>query len=193
MQDLDLNNRAPHDPRLLDATLAAAKRDGQTVSSGGNVPGALLPGALERDLTVHTDARGSVFEMFDTRWNWHPDPVEFIYCFTIRPGIVKGWALHKEHEDRYILLQGEMELVLYDVRPDSPTCGEIRILHLTEQNRRIVSIPRLVWHADRNIGSKDVIGVNLPTRPYDHANPDKYRLPVNTDLIPHSFGNAQGW
>src|ERR1019366_9985517 len=56
------------------------------------------------------------------------------------------------------------------------TRGEIRIVHLTEQNRRIVNIPRLVWHADHNIGSKDVIAVNLPTRPYEHANPDKYRL-----------------
>jgi dTDP-4-dehydrorhamnose 3,5-epimerase len=188
-----MNNRALHDTRLLDATLAAAKRDVQTVSSDGHASAAPLPGVLARDLTVHTDARGSVFEMFDTRWSWHPDPVVFIYCFTVRPGVVKGWGLHKEHEDRYILLQGEMELVLYDVRPDSPTCGEIRILHLTEQNRRIVNIPRLVWHADRNIGSKDVVAVNLPTRPYDHANPDKYRLPVDTDLIPHSFGNAPGW
>jgi dTDP-4-dehydrorhamnose 3,5-epimerase len=188
-----MNDRALHDSRLLDATLAAAKRDVQTVSLDGHASAAPLPGVLARDLTVHTDARGSVFEMFDTRWNWHTDPVVFIYCFTIRPGVVKGWGLHKEHEDRYILLQGEMELVLYDVRPDSPTCGEIRILHLTEQNRRIVNIPPLVWHADRNIGSKDVVCVNLPTRPYEHANPDKYRLPVDTDLIPHSFGNAQGW
>jgi dTDP-4-dehydrorhamnose 3,5-epimerase len=187
-----MNDRALHDARLLDATLAAAKRDVQTVGPDGQSPSA-LSGVLTRELIVHTDARGTVFEMFDRRWNWHADPVEFIYCFTLRPGVVKGWALHKEHEDRYILLQGEMELVLYDVRPDSPTRGEVRILHLTEQNRRIVNIPRLVWHADRNIGSKDVIAVNLPTRPYEHTNPDKYRLPIDTDLIPHSFGNAQGW
>jgi dTDP-4-dehydrorhamnose 3,5-epimerase len=188
-----MNSKPLRDSRLLDATLAAAKRDVQTVSPENPTPVPLLPGVLARDLTVHADARGSVFEMFDLRWNWHPDPVIFIYCFTIRPGVVKGWGLHKGHEDRYILLQGQMELVLYDVRPDSPTRGEISVVRLTEQNRRIVNIPPLVWHADRNIGSNDVVCVNLPTRPYEHADPDKYRLPLDTDLIPHSFGGAQGW
>ena len=32
------------------------------------------------------------------------------------PAFVKGWGLHKEHEDRYVLLQGELELVVYDVQ-----------------------------------------------------------------------------
>src|ERR1700676_2619118 len=141
-----MNSKPLRDSRLLDATLAAAKRDVQTVSPENPTPVPLLPGVLARDLTVHADARGSVFEMFDSRWDWHPDLVKFIYCFTIRPGVVKGWGLHKEHEDRYILLQGQMELVLYDVRPDSPTRGEISIVQLTEQNRRIVNIPALVWH-----------------------------------------------
>jgi dTDP-4-dehydrorhamnose 3,5-epimerase len=49
-----------------------------------------------------------------------------------------------------------------------------------------------VWHADHNIGTTDVIVVNFPTKPYEHANPDKYRLPLNTDLIPYSFGNVMG-
>lgn len=27
--------------------------------------------------------------------DWHPDPLVFSYLFTIRPGFVKGWGLHK--------------------------------------------------------------------------------------------------
>jgi len=57
----------------------------------------------------------------------------------------------------------------------------------------IVNIPTNVWHADRNIGTTDVLVVNFPTQPYDHAHPDKYRLPLDTDLIPYSFGDARGW
>jgi dTDP-4-dehydrorhamnose 3,5-epimerase len=56
-----------------------------------------------------------------------------------------------------------------------------------------VNIPRFVWHADRNIGTSDVIVINFPTMQYDHAKPDKYRLPIDTDLIPHDFGPAKGW
>ena len=35
--------------------------------------------------------------------------------------------------------------------------------------------------------------VNYPTIQYDHSNPDKYRLPLDTDLIPFSFDGAKGW
>jgi dTDP-4-dehydrorhamnose 3,5-epimerase len=32
-----------------------------------------------------------------------------------------------------------------------------------------------------------VLAVNFPTVPYDRVRPDKYRLPIDTDLIPHRF------
>jgi dTDP-4-dehydrorhamnose 3,5-epimerase len=117
----------------------------------------------------------------------------FAYCFTIRPGIVKGWNLHRRHDDRYAILKGEMELFLFDPRPESSTCGEVCRIVLSDQARALVNIPRNVWHADRNIGASDVVVVNFPTEPYDHENPDKYRLPLDTDLIPFSFDGAKGW
>jgi dTDP-4-dehydrorhamnose 3,5-epimerase len=181
-----------NDGSLLDRTLAAAVRDSPTVTFDGQPLRRLTEGVVIRDLPTHTDERGSVCELFDPRWLSHPDPLVFSYCFTIRPGIVKGWNLHKEHEDRYILLQGELELVLYDPRPESSTCGEICRIVLSEHSRRVVNVPKCVWHADYNIGTKDALVVNFPTMPYDHANPDKYRLPIDTPLIPYGFPLARG-
>jgi dTDP-4-dehydrorhamnose 3,5-epimerase len=178
---------------LLDLTLEAALPDQQTVTPGGNPVGRLTEGVQIRCNPTHTDARGSVFELFDVRWNWHPDPIVFAYCFTIRPGYVKGWSLHRQHEDRYAILKGEMEVVLFDPRPESSTYGEVCRIVLSEQHRSVVNIPKNVWHADHNIGSSEVLAVNFPTTPYDHANPDKHRLPLDTDLIPHSFHGAKGW
>jgi dTDP-4-dehydrorhamnose 3,5-epimerase len=57
----------------------------------------------------------------------------------------------------------------------------------------LVSVPRNVWHADHKIGTRDVVAINCPTVAYDHANPDKYRLPIDTPLIPYSFPRAFGW
>jgi dTDP-4-dehydrorhamnose 3,5-epimerase len=172
---------------LLEATIAAAKKDVATVSSKGESLRRLTHGVVIRRLVTHTDFRGSVTELYDPRWGFHPDPLVFSYLFTIRPGVVKGWSLHQRHEDRYVLLQGEMELVLYDPRPDSPTCGEVCTIVLSEYDRCIVNIPVHVWHADRNIGSRDVVAVNFPTIQYDHTDPDKLRLPIDTPLIPHQF------
>lgn len=178
---------------LLAQTLSAATRDPQSVRADGTSVRPLTDGVRRRATTTFADARGSVVEMFDPRWNWHPDPLVFAYSFTIRPGFVKGWNLHQDHEDRYFILQGEMELVLFDPRPESPTCGQICKIVLSEHHREIVNVPKNVWHADHNIGGKDVVVVNFPTAPYDHANPDKFRLPIDTPLIPYSFAGARGW
>ena len=176
-----------------EASVKAATADVQTVNPDGESTLGTIDGLTFRDAVTHTDDRGTVVEMFDPRWNWHPDPLVFVYSFTIRPGIVKGWGLHKRHEDRYFILQGEMEVVLYDVRPDSSTYGQVSKIVLSEHHRRLVNIPKYVWHADHNIGSRDVVVVNFPTIQYDHSAPDKYRLPLDTDLIPYSFGDARGW
>ncbi|HEY7448173.1 MAG TPA: hypothetical protein VH702_08485 [Vicinamibacterales bacterium] len=177
---------------ILDVTLLAARRDQQMATPEGQRVGRLAEGVQVRPLPTLVDLRGSVCELFDPRWGWHHDPLVFVYCFTIRPGVVKGWNLHREHEDRYALIQGELEVVLYDPRPESSTCGEVSKIVLSEHQRCLVNIPKNVWHADHNIGTTDVLVVNFPTTAYNHARPDKYRLPLDTDLIPYSFGNVIG-
>lgn len=178
---------------LLDQTLASAQRDRQTVTTDGKPVLDLIEGVSFRNVTTHIDGRGTLVEIYDTRWGWHPAPVVFAHCFTIRPGFVKGWGLHETHQDRYFILFGDMELVLFDPRPNSSTCGKINKILMSESNRRLVNIPTHVWHAEYNIGASDVVVIDLPTEPYNHAAPDKYRLPIDTPLIPYSFGNARGW
>jgi dTDP-4-dehydrorhamnose 3,5-epimerase len=168
-------------------------KDTKTVTPDGESIQRLPSGVAFHDVVTHVDERGSVCELFDPRWAWHKDPLVFAYSFTIRPGMIKGWGLHKKHEDRYFILFGEMEVVLYDERPDSPTCGLVAKIVLSEYRRRLMNIPAGVWHANRNLGNKDVVVVNFPTIQYDHADPDKYRLPLDTDKIPYKHESLRGW
>jgi dTDP-4-dehydrorhamnose 3,5-epimerase len=178
---------------ILSRTLNGAVRDTQTVTADGQALRRLTDGVKIRPVKIHADERGSVMEIFDQRWGWHAAPASSFHCCTIRPGFVKGWGLHEEHEDRYFMLQGEMELVLFDPRPSSSTYGEVCKIFMSEYNRCLLNIPTHVWHALHNVGTKDVIIIDMPTAPYDHARPDKYRLPIDTPLIPYSFGSARGW
>ena len=173
--------------------MSAPVQDQQTVTPQGEQTQQLPAGVSFHDVVTHVDDRGAVCELFDPRWGWHPDPLVFAYSFTIRPGMIKGWGVHKKHEDRYFILQGEMEVVLYDERADSPTYGLVAKIVMSEYRRRLMNIPAGVWHADRNLGNKDVVVVNFPTIQYDHTQPDKYRLPLNNDHIPHKFDNPRGW
>lgn len=184
----------PHVPgELLERTLEAAERDRQTVTTKGAPTAPLLDGMSIHRSPTHTDERGTLTEMLDPRWGWHPDPMVSAYYITERPGHAKGWALHKMHDDRYFLIRGEVELVLYDVRPESATRGRLCKLALSDRDHFIVSIPAFVWHASRNLGTGDAILVNFPTKAFDHENPDKYRLPLDSPLIPYSFGDTPGW
>ncbi len=175
---------------MIEATL---NQDVQTVTPEGECVERLPAGVTFHDVVTHVDGRGSVVELYDPRWGWHSDPLVFSYCFTVRPGMIKGWGLYKKHDDRYFILCGELETVLYDERSDSPTRGLVAKVVISEYRRRLLNIPAGVWHANRNIGAKDVVVVNFPTIQYDHANPDKYRLPLDNDHIPYKFDDLRGW
>jgi len=167
-------------------------KDGATVTPEGRSLARVPAGVTFRDAATISDDRGSVVEMFDPRWGWHRDPMVFSYCFTVRPGVVKGWGVHRRHEDRYFILFGEVLVVLYDEREDSPTRGLVAKVVLSEHHRRLMNIPAGVWHADQNLGTTDAVLVNFPTIPYDHADPDKFRLPLVNDRIPYRFEGVRG-
>jgi dTDP-4-dehydrorhamnose 3,5-epimerase len=99
--------------------------------------------------------------------------------------------VHREHEDRYAFLAGELEIVFYDGREDAKSFGLEARVYLSERARQLLIIPRGVWHAERNVGQVDAVVVNFPSIPYDHTNPDKYRLPLDTDELPVQLG--PGW
>ncbi|MGH9365405.1 MAG: cupin domain-containing protein [Thermoanaerobaculia bacterium] len=172
--------------------MTEAVRDPQMVTPEGKSVAPLPHGVSLRDLVTQVDSRGTVFELFDPRWGWHPGPLVFAYVFTVRPGFTKGWGMHERHEDRYAMLFGEVEVVLYDERAGSPTRGLVSKIYLSEYRRQLLNIPAGVWHADHNVGARDAVLVNFPTIPYEHASPDKYRLPLDTDRIPYRFTDPRG-
>jgi dTDP-4-dehydrorhamnose 3,5-epimerase len=173
--------------------MVAIKKDAQSTTVEGQPLEKLPWGVSCHEVTTHVDDRGTLVELFNPTWGWHDAPLVYCYCFTLRPGAIKGWAMHMKHEDRYFILSGELELVLYDDRESSSTRGMVSTLYMSEFRRRLINIPAGIWHANRNVGNKDVVAVNFPTELYDPTDPDKYRLPPNNDTIPHTFESGQGW
>ena len=110
---------------ILEVTLAEAVRDQQTVTDSGVSTVPLIEGVSFRETVTQHDDRGTLVELYDMRWTWHPEPLLYVYSFTLEPGVVKGWALHKEHEDRYFVIEGKMEVVMFDPRHDSSTYGKV--------------------------------------------------------------------
>lgn len=168
-------------------------KDKQTVTSDGEPVGPTIHDVLMRRLRAIEDKRGDITEMFNPAWGLSPEPMVFAYQVTIRPGAVRGWEMHKQQFDRIFISQGSMRWALYDYRPDSPTYKMLNVFVVSELNRTLMIVPPGVIHAVQNIGQKDAMFANFPTRPYDHQNPDKYRFPLKNDVIPFNFDDGPGW
>jgi dTDP-4-dehydrorhamnose 3,5-epimerase len=169
------------------------RKDEQMVTPEGRPVASRIAGVKLRPAITHPDERGEVCEIFNPAWGFHEAPLVYAYQICIRPQRIKGWVVHREQDDRLFVSLGVVKIVLYDDRAGSTTHGMINEIHLGERNRGLITIPSGVFHALQNVGNVDAILVNLPTRPYNHANPDKLRLPLDTDQIPYRFEDRLGW
>lgn len=173
--------------------MLTAKKDSQTVKPTGEPIAPIIAGVQLRYATTNADERGSLTELFNPAWAILDAPLVYAYEFTIRPGVVKGWVMHILQMDRIFLQRGAVRMVLYDDRAESPTYRMLNQFTFTEQNRGLICYPARIYHALQNVGTTDALLVNMPTRPYNHEDPDKYRLPVNNEYIPFKFEGITGW
>lgn len=171
-------------PRPTVLGLERAVKDPQTVTRGGDLVQDEIDGVLVRHSVTHADERGTLTEVFDERWEFTTEPVAYVYTSTVRPDRVRGWVVHLEQDDRLFFITGTAKLALYDAREGSETFGRVNVHYFGDHDRALVRIPAGVVHAVKNVGNDDVVFVNLPTQPYAHEDPDKYRFPLD-DSIPY--------
>lgn len=168
-------------------------KDAPTFSSEGKLLKSLIDGVVVHQLQPVVDRRGEVMEVYRPSWDIHPDPLVFVYQIRISPNATKGWVVHEKQDDRLFNCTGVLRWALFDNREDSPTYKMINDLTFTERTPSLLIIPKGVFHAVKNIGTTEAIFMNMPTRPYDHQDPDKYRLPLKNNLIPFDFEDGSGW
>ncbi|OPY36128.1 MAG: dTDP-4-dehydrorhamnose 3,5-epimerase [Methanoregula sp. PtaU1.Bin051] len=90
-----------------------------------------------------------------------------IYFSVIFPGAIKAWHVHRRMELNYAVISGNIKLVLYDARKDSPTYRELQEIFLGENNYVLVKIPPEVVNGFKAIGNEKAIVANCSTVPHD--------------------------
>ncbi|HNA04332.1 MAG TPA: dTDP-4-dehydrorhamnose 3,5-epimerase family protein [Rhodocyclaceae bacterium] len=164
----------------------------QTVTPEGKSVAPLIDGVKIHHPVTHQDERGTLCEVYSRSWKFDDVSMVHAYLVTVRPGKVKGWAIHHVQIDRYFFVSGTLKLVLYDARKDSPTRGMINEFYFGELNRALVSVPPGIYHAVENVGTVDGLMFNIPSEPYRYEAPDKSLLPLENDVIPYSFALNRG-
>jgi dTDP-4-dehydrorhamnose 3,5-epimerase len=173
--------------------LETLPRDAQSVTRAGRPLVDFIDGVQLRTAITQVDERGTLCEMFNPAWGFDEIPLVYIYQISLLPGCVKGWALHLEQDDRLFFAAGRVRVVLFDGRTFSPTFQRLNRFEVGELNRGLLRIPAGVYHAVQNIGQTEAFFYNMPTKGYEHESPDKYRLPLDNDVIPYRFENVRGW
>ena len=92
------------------------------------------------------------------------------------PGVIKAFHYHKRQDDIWFFPVGNAQVVLHDMREDSPTKGATNVFYLGEDNPQIVVIPVGVAHGYRVLGNTPAVIVYFTTESYDPKNPDEYRV-----------------
>jgi dTDP-4-dehydrorhamnose 3,5-epimerase len=166
-------------------------KDKPTANPDGTLIEPRIEGLVIRPAVHMVDNRGELVEVYNPAWGFHPDPLVYIYQVMVLPGAGRGWVIHEKQDDRIYHCHGYVHWAFYDNRPDSPTYQMLNTVTLSERNRSLMTIPQGVYHACVNVGSEEALFFNMPTQPYNHGNPDKYRLPLKNDLIPYDFSESR--
>jgi len=134
----------------------------------------VIEGVRIKPLVRHLDDRGYVMEIL------RGDDELFrqfgqVYVSTCHPGVVKAWHCHRKQTDNFCVVKGNAKIGLYDDRDGSPTRGQTMSLVIGELNPVLLQIPPLVWHGQTCVGAETSYLLNIPTEPYNAANPDELR------------------
>lgn len=134
-----------------------------------------IEGVKVKKLIKHTDDRGFFMEVIRDDDNFLKRFGQFSMSLSY-PGVIKAFHYHKRQDDLWFFPKGNAQVVLVDMREDSPTKGETNVFYMGENNPIMIVIPVGVAHGYRVLGNEPAIITYVTTESYDPNNPDEYRI-----------------
>jgi dTDP-4-dehydrorhamnose 3,5-epimerase len=168
--------------------IRSASKDVGHITPAGTVMAERIDGVVAREGSNIVTRNGHTFEVYSSPWEVPVEAVRHVIHVSLKPAAISAWHMHERQTDQIVAVDGMLKLVLYDPREDSPTRGRTDVFHLSPMRPTLVLIPTGVWHGVQNMLAASFSSfVNLFDRPYEHADPDEWRLPVRNDQIPYDF------
>jgi len=121
-----------------------------------------------------------------------------LYLTTTYNNAIKAWHEHKMQTDHICCIKGMIKFVMVDTRmPDNgtpikdTTHGNIIELFIGEKNPTLVIIPPGVVHGWKAYDNETAYILNIPSREYDHKNPDELRYSIDREFVFGNYGRYQ--
>ena len=124
----------------------------------------IIEGVTEKKLTKHLDYRGHLVETF--RIDELPEDVTPVmsYVSITQPGFWRGPHEHHERTEVFAFPgPGNLRIILWDNRKDSPTYLKRKIVYAGEDSPMLITIAPGIVHLIDNISpNKDALLINYP-------------------------------
>jgi len=142
----------------------------------------MIDGVWLKRLAVHSDDRGSLMEVLRAD---DPGfvPIKQTTYTEAYPGVIKAFHWHRKQWDMWFFTSGTAQVVLYDLRPESPTHRQTDVVVMGERSPILLAIPIGVAHGYRVLGTKPAGLLYHTTEAYDPADPDEERIPHDDPTI----------
>lgn len=162
-------------------------KDTQTATPAGPLRHELIDGVALHEMTNIVSRNGITTEVVRPEWGVGALPIQHMIHVALRAHAVSAWHCHHLQTDRLFVTDGSLRVVLFDGRESSPTRGRVDVLHLSRMRPTTLLIPPYVWHGIQNLEPGTSSFINFFDRAYCYENPDEWRLPLDTDIIPYRF------
>ena len=97
--------------------------------------------------------------------------------------MIKAFHWHEKQYDLWFFCSGEARVVLYDLRPESPTYQRLQVIFAGELEPMLIVIPPLVAHGYQVLGNKSACLFYHTTKSYNSDDPDEGRIPFDDPEI----------
>lgn len=128
----------------------------------------LFPDHYPVALTLHSDARGSLFEVVKSNSGGQ------VFMSTTHPGITRGNHFHTRKVERFLVASGEAEIRLRKLFSD-----EVISFKVSGDTPCYVDIPTFHTHHITNAGQFELVTLFWANEIFDPADPDTFPEPVD--------------
>ncbi|MBU0648049.1 dTDP-4-dehydrorhamnose 3,5-epimerase family protein [Patescibacteria group bacterium] len=135
-----------------------------------------------KKITRHCDDRGFFSEIIKLGEETFTEVKQTSFTHTY-PGVIKAFHWHNKQYDIWFPTSGNMQVVLHDLREDSPTYQETQTICAGEDNPTLILIPPKVAHGYRVLGNKPATLFYHTSEVYDPDNPDEERIAYDDPKI----------
>lgn len=148
----------------------------------------LIQGVVCAPFAIWPDDRGYFLEVqrMGTGLAAHfPKDTTQISAAVNYPGIIKAFHFHRHQTDCWTPANGMFQVVLVDLRPESPTFGKRNTLYVGQLRPWQILIPPGVGHGYKVVGAAQATLIYATDRFYNPA--DEGRIPYNDPGINYDW------